>query len=76
MENQQEFISQNCNDDHLLTQKELARILHIRERTTETWRLRGEGPPFVRISRRCVRYRVADVRRWVSERVKTSTSAN
>ena len=37
-------------------------------RTLEARRSRGDGPPFVRLSRRSVRYRQSDLERWVTER--------
>ncbi|WP_420796461.1 helix-turn-helix transcriptional regulator [Bifidobacterium cuniculi] len=52
----------------MLTAREVARMLHVSERTVSNWRYRGEGPDFVRISKTCVRYRLSDVRRWMAER--------
>ena len=37
-------------------------------------RVRGEGPPFVKMGR-LVRYRPEDVRAWIEARVVNSTSA-
>lgn len=51
-----------------------ADLIGVSKRTMEAWRLRGEGPPFVRISKRCVRYRIEDLEGWTAERVKSSTS--
>lgn len=42
--------------------------------TLQKERVRGDGPPFVKIGR-LVRYRPEDVRAWIAERVVTSTSA-
>jgi len=53
----------------LLRTAAAASYLDIRERTLETWRARGEGPPFVRISRRAVRYRLSDLLAWAAEHV-------
>ena len=41
-------------------------MLNFRPRALEDWRLRNEGPRFVRFSRRCVRYARAEVDAWVS----------
>ncbi len=49
----------------LLTQTEAAAILHVEPRTLESWRQHRVGPRYVRYSRRCVRYRVADLRTWL-----------
>lgn len=40
----------------------------IPPRTAQRWRATGGGPPFVRLGRRRVVYRVADVERWLAER--------
>jgi predicted DNA-binding transcriptional regulator AlpA len=59
----------------LLTSEQTAQELKVSERTLEDWRRTGAGPPFIRISRRCVRYRRADIEAWLAERLKASTSA-
>ena len=61
--------------DALLTTPQAANFLSFTERTLESWRLRGGGPLFVRISGRAVRYRKRDLVHWAEERLKTSTSA-
>jgi hypothetical protein len=50
-------------DEHGLN----ARYL-IPPRTAQRWRATGDGPPFVRLGRRRVVYRVADVEQWLAER--------
>jgi len=37
-----------------LTGPELADLLRISPRTVEAWRLRGQGPPFIRLGARVV----------------------
>lgn len=58
----------------LLTEKQAARFLGFSARTLQSWRSRGGGPRYVSVSPRCVRYRPEDLRRWIEERVRTSTS--
>lgn len=58
----------------LLKQRQAADLIGVSERTLECWRSRGSGPPFVKISRRAVRYRREDIDQWVGERVQRSTS--
>ncbi len=58
----------------LLTQAEAAERLGLSPRWMEVRRYRGGGPPFVRVSSRCVRYRPEDIEAWTAERVRTSTS--
>ena len=60
--------------DRLLRQEEAAAILNLTPRCLENWRHRGEGPKFIRISGRCIRYRQSDLEAWIEERVRTSTS--
>ncbi len=43
----------------MLTTRELAEELGISPRTIEAWRVTGEGPLFVRLSRSLVRYSAA-----------------
>ena len=50
--------------DILLTERALSQRLDISTRTLERYRRSGEGPPFIRIGVRCVRYRLADVEQW------------
>lgn len=50
--------------DPLITQKEAAAILGVSPRTLESMRLRTVGPAFVRVSRRCVRYRQVELEKF------------
>jgi len=53
--------------DDLLSQDDAAPALGIHNpRTLAAWRSRGYGPPFVRIGRRCVRYRYGDLLDYVA----------
>ena len=60
--------------DDLLTSSELAGALKISERTPENWRLKGTGPPFVRIGGRRILYRWRDVLEYLEGRRFSSTS--
>lgn len=57
----------------LLTTKEAADFLGVTPRFLENRRCIGGGPQYVRISRRVVRYRRADLDRWIQEKIKSST---
>lgn len=48
-------------DPTLLTPEEAAALLRIEPRTLSNWRAKRQGPPFVKIGLRCVRYRRADL---------------
>lgn len=58
----------------LLTTEQAARLLGLRRRTLEGWRVRGGGPTFVQISKRCIRYRIEDLESWTESRLRRSTS--
>jgi excisionase family DNA binding protein len=49
-----------------LTQRELAELLRLPERTLEDWRLTNTGPPYLKLGRH-VRYDVQDVLAWAKE---------
>lgn len=57
----------------LLSEREAAKLVSVSIRTIQQWRLRGEGPPFLKIGR-AVRYSVEDIERWIETRRRTSTS--
>jgi excisionase family DNA binding protein len=52
--------------DRLLTTAQLSERLQVSESTLRRWRTEGTGPPVVRAGR-AVRYRWADVERWLKE---------
>jgi len=60
--------------DALLRPAEAAALLGFTKRALEAWRQRGEGPVFVRVSARAVRYRRADLNAWAAARLQQSTS--
>lgn len=51
-----------------------AAMLGLSPRTLEGMRARGGGPPYVRVSARCVRYRVTDLEAWAAGLVRRSTA--
>ncbi|WP_231468621.1 AlpA family transcriptional regulator [Novosphingobium sp. CECT 9465] len=57
-----------------MTSPESARYLKLSERTLAAMRARGDGPEFTRLHRdgRGVRYRLADLDRWVAGRGVTA----
>lgn len=57
----------------LLDQKQAAQILGIEPRTMENWRVRGFGPAHYKVGGR-VRYDARDLRAWLEERRRESTS--
>lgn len=57
----------------LLTEKEAAELIGFTPRFLAERRVRGGGPPFVKISARAVRYRPVDLYEWAERRIRTST---
>lgn len=58
----------------LLTERQAADFLRCSPRTLQAWRVRGGAVPFVKLGSRCVRYRKADLERWVDGQRRSSTS--
>lgn len=58
----------------LLCQDDVASILGVSARTLEDWRLRGGGPPYLVLSRRCIRYELAELTAWLRSRSAQNTS--
>ena len=67
-------------DNELLTGKELmatvpaAIYIGTSPKFLENRRVTGDGPPFIRISSRCIRYRRCDLDAWVETLRRSSTS--
>lgn len=58
----------------LFDQTELAKELGLSERSLERYRLLGNGPRYVRVGLRLIRYREEDVEAWINQSLRTSTS--
>ena len=58
----------------LLDESVAAGFLSVSPRTLRNWRTRGNGPKFVKISARCIRYRMRDFLAWSDKRTRRSTS--
>jgi hypothetical protein len=59
--------------EQLIASAAVAERLGLNIGTVANWRLRGIGPPWIRLSRRAVRYRVRDLDAWIARNVRTST---
>lgn len=57
----------------LLDERSAASSLGLTPRTLQSWRWSGIGPSFVRVSARCIRYRISDLEQWAADRVKQNT---
>lgn len=58
----------------LLTPKLVADMLGLTERTLERWRITGEGPRYVKLSRSTVRYLSDDVTDFVQASLRANTA--
>ena len=50
----------------IVTEVQAAEILQVSTRTLQSWRYRGEGPPYFRMGR-LVRYRLSDLAEWLDD---------
>ena len=58
----------------LIDEKAMADFLDVTDRSLQKWRQTGNGPKFVRLSARCVKYRRIDGREYSEARLRSSTS--
>ena len=56
----------------ILTPAELAAEYRLAERTLANWRARGEGPRFLKLGKRAVRYRRADIEAFIADTDKAA----
>ena len=49
-------------------------FLNLSVNTLRAYRSRGGGPRYIAVSSRCIRYRRIDCRKWLEQRLRTSTS--
>jgi predicted DNA-binding transcriptional regulator AlpA len=58
----------------LLTPKEAARLLKVSSSWLAKARMRGDGPPYIRMTPRSIRYTDAALVQWMKSRQRMSTS--
>ena len=58
----------------LIDERTAGAFLKLKDRTMQAMRQRGDGPRYVSISARCLRYRRIDLRAWADARMRSSTS--
>lgn len=56
-----------ADHDPLLSPPQVSEMLSVAEQTLAHWRSQGRKLPYIRISRRCVRYRLSDVRTFLEQ---------
>jgi predicted DNA-binding transcriptional regulator AlpA len=60
--------------EKLLKSTDLSELIDVPLKTLADWRARGTGPTYVRVGQQ-VRYRPADVERWLEEQTARSATA-
>lgn len=63
------------NTAPLLDERELAARLGLSLSTLRNWRAARRGPRFIKLGRRAVRYRAADVERFIADGERVSRDA-
>ncbi len=58
----------------LIDERTAASFLGMTDRFMQHRRQQGDGPQFVAVSARCIRYRRLDLRAWSEARLRSSTS--
>ena len=58
----------------LLTTDDVAEITGLSPETLAQWRWLKKGIPFVRLGKKCVRYRQCDIDAWLAKRLVSVTS--
>jgi hypothetical protein len=51
----------------LLDTVQVSSILNLQAATVKKWRLLGIGPKYIRVGKRTIRYRLADVKRFITD---------
>ena len=60
--------------NYLINERAAAEFLGLTERAVQSMRQRGDGPQFIRISSRCIRYTRALLKSYADARLRKSTS--
>ena len=60
--------------ERLLTPKESSGLLRVSLSWLAKARMRGDGPPFIKVGSRSVRYAEAALHQWMKSRQRQSTS--
>ena len=54
--------------DEILSETGAGQLVGVVGHTMRKWRQLRIGPPYIQVSGRCIRYRKADVLRWLEQR--------
>ncbi len=56
------------NDGKYLSETELSALLRVSQRTIQRWRANGDGPPFIRVGAKSIRYELSSCKAWAEKR--------
>jgi len=60
--------------DMLINERQAAEFLGVTKQCMSNWRYTGKGPRYVEVSRKCIRYRMKELKEFVEDRIRNSTS--
>lgn len=58
----------------LVSESQASEIIGMKVSTLRYWRITGEGPAFIKVGGRCVRYKLCDINEWIESRRYRSTA--
>ena len=58
------------NDENHLSRRDMAKMLGIHPSTLDTLRSRNQGPPFLRLGSRTIRYPVNSAKLWQEQNIQ------
>jgi len=58
----------------LINENHASQFLGLSPRTLQSFRYRGTGPKYIRLSSRCIRYRRFDLKEWSDSHIRSNTS--
>ena len=73
MQKQIDILSRRSTPDRMMTRNEIEAEYGITRRWLELAVIHGEGPPYVKIGSKQVRYSKAALDKWLAERTRTKS---
>ena len=61
-------MSDGSNSDYL-SETQTAKYLNISKKSLQRWRFNRQGPPYVKLNMKTIRYRREDLDHWMKERI-------
>ena len=64
-------MSDGSNSDYL-SETQTAKYLNISKKSLQRWRFNRQGPPYVKLNAKTIRYCREDLDQWMKERIVTT----